>query len=207
MPKRLERHEKIFTALGKRNGQTFQELTVSADISREPLWLGLKELKTQEVIKRKKKTKRYYLQSKTKNKALRVARDFNIMNFDLEDAMMGLREHETPFELGYTILRSVMYYQSKLNLEQHSPGLTKFEKIECERLIDHCNKVIKKTFEVLEEIDVKQALAIKRALDLATTIPQFELKMAGLANRAQKRRAERIAKKIHLHLLKIQSGL
>jgi len=69
-------------------------------------------------------------------------------------------------------------------------------------LIKYCNKVIKKTFEVLEEIDIKQTMVLGKALDVVTTNPQFELQMAGLANRAQRRRSEKIARKIYKHLPK-----
>jgi len=200
--KRPQRQEKILEALGKQNYQTFTNLIDSKPkIDRDSLSKGLQELQEQKLIKKKKDTKRYYL-PETKNKILRVAQTFNIMKFDLEDSMKELREHETPFELGYTLLRSVTYYLTKLTLEQHSPGLKESERCECERLIKYCNKILKKTFEVLEEIDIKQAMVLKKALDVVTTNPQFELQMAGLANRAQRRRGVRIARKIYKYLPK-----
>lgn len=200
--KRPQRQEKILEALGKQNYQTFTNLIDSRPkIDRDSLSKGLQELQEQKLIKKKKDTKRYYL-PETKNKKLRAARDYNIMKFDLEDTIKELREHENPFELGYTLLRSVTYYLSKLTIEQHSPGLTKSERDECERLIKYCNKVIKKTFEVLEEIDIKQTMVLGKALDVVTTNPRFELQMAGLANRVQRRRSEKIARKIYKHLPK-----
>ena len=194
--KRPQRQEKILEALGKQNNQTFTNLIDSKPkIDRDSLSKGLKELQEEKLIKKQKDTKCYYL-PETKNKTLRAAQKYNIMKFDLEDTIKELKEDDTPFELGHTLLRSVTYYLSKLTLQQHSPGLTKSERCECERLIKYCNIVIKKTFETLEEIDIKQTMILKKVLDVVTTNPQFELQMAGFANRAQRRRADRIAKKI-----------
>lgn len=196
--KRPQRQEKILESLGKQNYQTFTDLFYSKPkIDRDSLSKGLNELyKEQKLIKKQEDTNRYYL-PETKNKKLLMARDHNIMKIDLESSMKELREHDTPFELGYTLLRSVTYYLSQLTIEQYSPGLKESERYECERLIKHCNKIIKQTFEILEEINIKQAMILKKALDVVTTNPQYERQIAGLANRAQKRQAERTAKKIH----------
>jgi len=140
--KRKESHEKIITALGKQNDQTWTGLSKSTELSSKPLRDGINELITENIIK--KNGKHYNLQSETKNKILSSKELSKLLSIDIDEYIKELREHETPFELGYTILRNAMYYHSKLILEQHSPILTKVEKIGYERLIEHCNEVIKK---------------------------------------------------------------
>jgi len=197
---RPKRQETILAILARKDKQTAQEILNNSKtvneikMGRGALFLGLDELKEEGIIKKDEKTKRYSIQSEIKNKTLHKLQNFNIEDIDPNDLVNGIKETGTPFEIGYVLLRSAMFNLSKLTLEQHSPGLTKFEKDKFERLIIHHNKVIKKTFEGLEEIDFNQTLALKKALDMGITIPQFELKMFAKANNKEIRKGIRIFK-------------
>ncbi len=166
-----EVQKKIITSLGMKNNQTFTELTKTANISRESALLGLKKLK--DVISRDKE-KRYHLKSETKNKVLKAFRDFKIIDFDIDSNMQSLRENANPFEVGFILIRYILKCLPSLTLELNSPKLSGFEKIECEELVIRCNEIIRKTFEVLEEIDfenkTKRTLDVKKALDLTNNI-------------------------------------
>ena len=85
-----------------------------------------------------------------------------------------------------------MFTLPKYTLELHSTRLTNIEKVECKKFIDRCNNTIRRTFEVLENLDFSQALSLKRGLEAGITDPELEKKLSGLANNRQKRRAKKI---------------
>ncbi len=197
MKTKPQRQIKIVQALSTKRLQIFQELYKLTKMGRGALAMGLKELEHQGIVKRNDK-KEYYLVtkikgSKTKNtKIIDSDHVSDIMNFDLDKGIEELRSNKEPFVIGYTLLRNAMFSIPKLSLELHSSKLTSSEKKEYEDLIKRYNQTIKKTFEVLEEIDFEQTLALKQGLDNAMTIPQYELKMADLANKRHKKRAGKI---------------
>ncbi len=197
MKTKPQRQIKIVQALSTKRLQTFQELYKLTKMGRGALAMGLKELEHQGIVKRNDK-KEYYLVTKTKGSKTKNTRIIDsdhvsdIMNFDLDEGIEELRSNKEPFVIGYTLLRNAMFSIPKLSLELHSSKLTSSEKKEYEDLIKRYNQTIKKTFEVLEEIDFEQTLALKQGLDNAMTIPQYELKMADLANKRHKKRAGKI---------------
>jgi len=188
--------DRIVLALSKKNNQTFQELYRSLKMGRENLSLGLKDLIGQGIIQRNEDTKHYSLVIETKNKVLLETRNLNLMNNNLEDRMKELKEHEMPFDLGRGLLRAALFSLSKLTLERNSPNLTNAERLEFDRVIKFHNETIKKTFEVLEELDFEQTMALKQGLDYAMTIPGYESKRFESLTDNQKRRKMKLAKKI-----------
>jgi len=205
------RETTILEILGKQNDQTFREIQNSSRIinngkkmGTESCVLGLKELMKKELVKKDEKTKHYSIRTDTKNKTLLATRKHNIMSFDLDESMKELRENETPFEVGYVLLRGALYDLSKFTLERLSPGLQENERHEYDQLIKRCNDAIERTFSVLESIDPYQTEAIRVLLDNATTIPGYELGLEKIATNRQQRRAKKIAvrivKKINSHV-------
>ena len=188
--------DRIVLELGRKNNQTFQELYRSLRMGRENLLLGLKDLMAQDIIQKNEHTKRYSLIIETKNKILLEIRNSNLMNHNLEDRMKELREHEYPFDLGRKFLRSALYSLPKLTLEKNSPKLTDAERLEFDQVIKFHNDTIKSTFEVLEELDFEQTMALKQGLDYAMTIPGYESKRYESFTPQQKRRNEKLSKKI-----------
>lgn len=199
MAQRPPREEKILSALSKKNYQTFQEIFRSEAMGRKSTKLGFDKLQDEGLIGRDPKTKKYFIKTDIKNKVISAPTKtkHNLMNFDLDLVMKELREHDTPFELGYTLLRSAMFYLSKLTLEQYTPNLTDIERYECSKLIKRCNDTIEQTFNILGQIDMGQTLAIKQGLENATTIPGYEKSLEKLATNRQQRRAKKIAVKIN----------
>ena len=168
------------------------------------LALGLTDLIKDKIIKKEEATKRYFIKTKIENKTILASQKQknDIMNLDLDICMKELEENETRFELGYGLLRSAMYYLSKLTLERHSPKLTNLEKVECDRLIKRCNDTIERTFDVLYDKNFEQASALKKGLDTAITNPGYEFKMFKSATNRQQRRALKIPPKISKHVIK-----
>jgi len=185
-----------------KNDQTFTELTKTAGISRESVLLGLKDLK--DVISRNKNTKRYHLNSETKSKVLVEFRKRGIWAADIEAHMQSLREDATPFVTGFNLIRYGLKDISSLTFEQNLPNLTALEKIECAELIKHCNTIIRRTFEVLEEINFEQTLTLKTALDLTnnTAVGDEYKYITTKLNNKQFKQALRISNKIIHHLPK-----
>jgi len=201
---RPQRENTIITILAKNNGQTSMQIYKDSKLSNEKkmgrgaLYLGLESLQEENVIKMDKDRK-YWIQNEVKDKKLSGILKMDLMKADLNKYMKELKEHETPFEIGFVLLRTSMYTLSKLTLEQHSPQLTPIEKEEYQKLIEHCNMTIKRTFETLEEIDFKQTIALKKGLDITTTIPQFELKMESVSKKSHRTKATKIIKEIMRH--------
>lgn len=191
MKTRPQRQEQIIEFLSTNRNGTFQEIFRGRKMGRGALAMGIKELLEEDVIKKDGTT--YTIQNKPKrNKILREVDRQNMMSYDLEECMESLKKEKMPFEIGYTLLRTAMFSLPKLILDLHSTRLTKSEKNELEKVIEHYNKTIKRTFEVLEEIDFSQTMVLRQGLDNAMTDPQFELKMAGLAKKKHKRKAKKI---------------
>jgi hypothetical protein len=188
--------DRIVLSLSKKNNQTFQEVYRSMTIGRTNLQWGLDDLISQNIIHKNKETKRYSLKIETKNKVLLEIRKSKLTENNIEDRMKELREHEYPFDLGRAILRSALFTLSKLTLEKHSPKLTPAEVFEFDHVIKFYNNSIKKTFEVLEEIDFEQTLALKQGLDYAMTIPGYEKERFESLGPNEKRRKTKLAKKI-----------
>ncbi|MBL7002119.1 MAG: hypothetical protein ISR80_05120 [Nitrosopumilus sp.] len=193
-----DRDSRILESLGKKNNQTFTELRKDTKMGTESLVLGLDELIEKKIVTKDDKSKKYAIRTDIKSKILLAPQKQknNPMNMDLDIAMDELRESDTPFEIGYALLRSAMFYLSKLTLELHSPDLNEIERHECKRFIKKCNDTIEQTFDVLGRIDIDQTIALKHGLDNATTIPNFEVISANKANPRQIRKAHKIAKKI-----------
>ena len=185
------RENTILEVLGKKNNLTFTELKSIGKIGNVSLTQGLDELKNKKLVKRDLKTKRYILQTETKNKTLEILKKKNIINLDTE-TIEKLRDDSFPFETGYALLRSTMFTLSKLTLAQNEPDLTSHEKLEFTKLIKYHNSVIEKTFDVLYSINSDQYLALKKLLDTTITDPKIDMKLSGLANKQQKNRARRI---------------
>jgi hypothetical protein len=181
MKPRSERHQRIIKFLSTRiNSPTFQEMNDeirdenSKKIGRGVLFLGVNELLDEGIITKDKKIKRYSLVTNVQeNDKVRLLKNQGVMNVDLDKSMKELREHDTPFELGYALIQSAMYSLPKYTLELNSTRLTKQEKTYCENFIKKCNQTIKKTFEVLEEIDWNQTMILKQGLEYSST-PKFD---------------------------------
>ena len=186
----LESQKKIIFALGIKNGQTFTELLKNANTNRDSLWKGLNELKKLSI---KKKGNLYYL-TETKNRAIRAFKESNLMDINLKDAMKDLEEYDLPFELGAVLLRTAMYNLSHLTLEQHSAQLSDIEKVEIEKLIEFCNKVIEGVFEVLHKKDPEQT--IKLSLALGKTMGPATPPIPKTPNRKEKWRVDKLMKDI-----------
>lgn len=192
----------ILEILGKKNNLTFAELIKASKtdmgkkMGTESCVLGLKELKIKKLIKKDEKTKRYSLITNTDNKILLSTRKHNLLNFNLDEMMEELKEHETPFVMGYSLLRGAMYDLPKFTLERHSVKLAEHEKRELDKVIKCCNDTIERTFNVLEKLDENQTTAIKIGIDNAMTIPYYEEQLEKLATNRQKRRAKKISIKI-----------
>jgi len=185
------RELKILEALGKQNNQSFAEIIRSERMGTESLVLGLNELIKKKLVKQDKKTKRYSIQSDSKNKTLQLLEKNNISKLNPE-TLEKLRDEVMPFETGYTLLRSAMFTLSKLTLGQNDPDLNPFEKREFKNQIKRHNEVIEKTFDILYSIDIDQTLAMKKGLDTSITQPDMEFKLSGLANKRQKRIAKKL---------------
>lgn len=190
----------ILEILGMKNDLTFAELRKIGKMGTESLVLGLEELMKKKLVKKDFKTKRYILQTETKNKMLLLLQKKNIIGLDPKHIEEELRDVDFPFEVGYALLRSSMFTLSKLTVAQNTPKLTVFEKSEFEKLIKHHNLIIQTTFDVLYDIDFNQTLALKKLLDTTITDPKVELKKSATANQRQKRRAEKTIKKINKHI-------
>ena len=199
-----DRDLRILKTLGKKNNQTFTELKKDTRMGTESLVLGLKELIKNKIVIQDRKSKRYAIRTDIKSKVLLAPQKQknNLMNLDLDIAMSELRESDTPFDIGYTLLRTAMFYLSKLTLELHSPELNEIEKHECKRIIQKCNDTIEQTFDVLGRIDFDQTIALQRGLDNATTIPNYELNSANIATPRQQRRAKKISARIIREVVK-----
>ena len=198
MSQRPPREGKILSSLSKKNHQTFQEIFRDQKMGRKSAKLGFDKLVKDGLIDRDSKTKKYFIKTNIKNKILLAPTKTkrNLMDIDLDLSMQELRVSDTPFELGYTLLRSAMFYLSKLTLEQYAPNLSDIERYECYKLIKRCNDTIEQTFNVLGQIDMPQTLAIKQGLENAITIPGYEKELAKTSTNRQQRRANKISVKI-----------
>jgi len=194
----LESQKKIIYALGIKNGQTFTELLKNADTNRDSLAKGLKELKPH----LKQENNLYSLKSETKNKTLLAFKKSNVMNTNFEEAMKELEEHGTPFELGLILIQTISYDMSQLTIQQHAPHVSEIERLEFERLIAYCNKVINGVFDVLWKKDPKQTEEVRRSLQIASIPPHYSfiLNNQDKLNRTQRRKAERLIKDIRPHV-------
>ena len=193
MNTRAPRQQKIIKALSAKTNQTVSELYRSTKIGRGSVFLGVKELLLENVIAKNKENKYYIKTGIQKNKKTQLLENNKIMDFDL-NLLDNLFLEEKPFEFGYALLRSAMFLLPKYTLELNSAMLTKSEKKEIEKFIDKCNKTIKITFEKLQEINPEQTAALRKGLEASLTVPQFELKASGLANKRQKKKMKEVLK-------------
>ncbi len=186
-----QRQEKIIEFLSTNRNGTFQEIFKSCKMGRGALAMGLKELLDEDVIK--KDEMKYTIQNKpAKNKKIKVVEDNKLMNYDLEECMTALGNEKMPFETGYTLLRTAMFSLPKLMLELNSTKLPKSERDSLQEIITRYNQTIRRTFEVLYDIDPIQTSILKDGLEKSLTDPQFEKKMSGLATKKHKNRSKKI---------------
>ena len=201
MKLRPESHQRIVKLLSTRiDSPTFQEMNneirneEGKKIGRGVLHLGVNKLLDEKIITKDKKTKRYNLVTVIKkNKKIQLIENNKIMDFDLR-LLDNLWLEEKPFEFGYALLRTAMFLLPKYTLEINSVFLKKSEKKEIEKFIDKCNKTIEITFEKLHEINPTQTAALRKGLEDSLTVPQFEFKASGLANKRQKKKMKEVLK-------------
>lgn len=204
---RPKRQERILSILGMKNGLTAKEIINLSNnpntgkIGRSEAFRGLNELLEQKIITRDE-SKKYFIQTETKNKTLLITQEYDVMKIDVEESMKELKEYDFPFILGRKLLRAVMFDLQKFTLERHTPRLADHEKYHFDKLIERCNDIIEKTFDTLGQIDLEQTISLKISLDKSITDPNYPKEMYESMNENERRRNEKVNKKITDHLIK-----
>jgi len=158
----------IILALGAKNGQTFTELHNNLGMIDKTLFKGLDTLKKVGYVRQKTKRDPWYLQE-TENKAIIKFKKSQLMDLNLERALIELEESDNPFEIGHILLHSIMLTLSHLTLEQHKVKVSDVDKVRIEEIINFCNKVIKRVFDVLRDKNKDRASKLSESLHLALT--------------------------------------
>ena len=159
-----QRHDKILSALAKKDGQTFTELLKISKVDRVSLSLGLDELQKE---KRIKKTDRIYNLKLSGYAKERLDTGSKWIYADYELKLENLTKSKEPFKEGLRLLGETLtayYSMSSGYLLEHKLRQTDFENNEMEKVIKRLGQVATNTIKLLQRKDPKQTKVLKRVV-------------------------------------------
>lgn len=198
--------KKIISALGRKNGQSYSELQSSTGLGRATIKEALDRLREKKFVVHDEKTRTYSIKTRENKTLERI--EYRLRNIvdNLDGNIEDIKNHSDPFSIGYVLIRSVSYDQTKFQTEVNEPHLSIDEKSKYQVLIELCTMVISKTYEELFKINEEQTFVLKDSLQIANTMPYIEfktyLKSPKRIKAKQTRQANQIKKFIDLEFPK-----
>jgi len=158
-----QRHDRILSALAKKDGQTFTELKESG-IDRVSLSLGLRELSKENRIKKTNRIYHLKLSDYTKE---RIEYGSKCIYVDYELKLEKLATSKDQFKDGLKLLGETLtayYSMSSGYLLEYKLRQTEMENNEMEKIINRLGQVSTNIIKLLQQKDPKQTKALKRVV-------------------------------------------